>query len=117
MDEGRNGVIGVAPGLNSALNLFNKSGFKCEETKFREDLSVFVRTAYSEEHVEEIQDFVAEGGGLLVGGHAWYWEHTHHGQNTMTEFSGKIACDKYFHLIYYTRVTAEVSLHFEANPW
>lgn len=111
LDEGRNGVIGVAPGLNSAFNLFNKSGFKCEKTKFREDLSVFVCTAYSEEHIEEIQDFVAEGGGLLIGGHAWYWAQTHHGQNTMTDFSGKIACHKYFHLMYGTSVNLSQSLN------
>lgn len=62
---------------------------KCELTGFKKDLSVFVCTAYSEDHVEEIQDFVAEGGGLLIGGHAWYWAQTHHGKNTMTDFSGK----------------------------
>uniref|UniRef100_A0A8C5DMV5 Uncharacterized protein n=1 Tax=Gouania willdenowi TaxID=441366 RepID=A0A8C5DMV5_GOUWI len=35
------------------------------------DLSVFVCEAYSSTHVKEIQEFVAEGGGLLIGGHAW----------------------------------------------
>ncbi|XP_047449389.1 TRPM8 channel-associated factor homolog [Mugil cephalus] len=94
LDEGRNGVVGVVPDLNDAFNLFSKSDFHCEKTKFRKDLSVFVCTAYSNEHVEEIQDFVAEGGGLLIGGHAWYWAQTHQGGNTLTEFSGNKILNK-----------------------
>ncbi|XP_039987703.1 TRPM8 channel-associated factor homolog isoform X2 [Xiphias gladius] len=86
LDEGRQGVVGVVP--DHALKVLSKSGFKCEKTDFRKDLSVFVCTAYSGDHVEEIQDFVAAGGGLLIGGHAWYWAQTHGGQNPMTDFSG-----------------------------
>ncbi|XP_068562973.1 TRPM8 channel-associated factor homolog [Cebidichthys violaceus] len=94
LDEGRNGVVGVVPDLDEAFNLFSKSGFNCEKTNLREDLSVFVCTAYSDEHVEEIQDFVAEGGGLLIGGHAWYWAQTHHRQNPLTDFSGNKILNK-----------------------
>lgn len=42
--------------------------------------------AYSGAHAKEIQDFVAEGGGLVIGGHAWYWSYG--GGNVMTEFPG-----------------------------
>ncbi|XP_028275278.1 TRPM8 channel-associated factor homolog isoform X2 [Parambassis ranga] len=94
LDEGRNGVVGVVPDLDDAFNLFRQSGFNCEKTKIRKDLSVFVCTAYSDEHVQEIQEFVAEGGGLLIGGHAWYWAQTHHGQNPMTDFSGNKILNK-----------------------
>uniref|UniRef100_A0A3B5ABI2 TRPM8 channel associated factor 2 n=1 Tax=Stegastes partitus TaxID=144197 RepID=A0A3B5ABI2_9TELE len=94
LDEGRNGVVGVVPDLHDAFNLFHKSGFNCEKTHFKEDLSVFVCTAYSNDHVQEIQNFVAEGGGLLIGGHAWYWAQTHLGQNPMTEFSGNKILNK-----------------------
>uniref|UniRef100_A0AAQ6IU42 Uncharacterized protein n=1 Tax=Anabas testudineus TaxID=64144 RepID=A0AAQ6IU42_ANATE len=48
------------------------SGIDCTKTQFRKDLSVYVCTAYTDENVEEIQDFVAEGGGLLIGGHSWW---------------------------------------------
>uniref|UniRef100_A0A8C4IF57 Peptidase M60 domain-containing protein n=1 Tax=Dicentrarchus labrax TaxID=13489 RepID=A0A8C4IF57_DICLA len=94
LDEGGQGIVGVAPDLDQAFKLFSKSEFNCEKTNFREDLSVFVCTAYSDEHVEEIQDFVAEGGGLLIGGHAWYWAQTHKGQNSMTDFSGNKILNK-----------------------
>ncbi|KAM9359156.1 uncharacterized protein ABDE67_002310 [Symphorus nematophorus] len=92
LDEGRNGVVGVVP--DYALKVLSKSGLRCERTNFRKDLSVFVCTAYSNDHVEEIQDFVAEGGGLLIGGHAWWWAHTHPGQNPCTDFSGNKILNK-----------------------
>lgn len=84
MDQGRKGVVGVVP------NLKLYSMHETEKTNFRKDLSVFVCTAYSDQHVDEICDFVAEGGGLLIGGHAWWWASTHPGQNPMTDFSGMI---------------------------
>uniref|UniRef100_A0A3P9BBM2 TRPM8 channel-associated factor homolog n=1 Tax=Maylandia zebra TaxID=106582 RepID=A0A3P9BBM2_9CICH len=86
LDEGRRGVVGVM--VDPALKVLSESGLKCEKTNFRKDLSVFVCTAYITEHLEEIQNFVAEGGGLLIGGHAWYWAQTHAGQNPLTDFSG-----------------------------
>ncbi|XP_034459753.1 TRPM8 channel-associated factor homolog [Hippoglossus hippoglossus] len=86
LDEGRNGIIGVSH--DQALGILSKSGLKCEKTNFRKDLSVFVCTAYSGDHMEDIQNFVAEGGGLLIGGHAWYWAQTHCGQNPLTDFVG-----------------------------
>ncbi|KAM7413563.1 hypothetical protein PAMA_020778 [Pampus argenteus] len=94
LDKGRNGVVGVVPELNQAFNLFSKSKLNCEKTNFRKDLSVFVCTAYRDNYVQEIQDFVAEGGGLLIGGHAWYWAQTHRGQNPMTDFSGNKILNK-----------------------
>ncbi|KAM3842399.1 TRPM8 channel-associated factor homolog, partial [Diretmus argenteus] len=69
LSEGRKGRIGVHPSLGEAYSLFKKLGLNCEQTDFREDLSVFVCKVYSDEHAEEIQDFVAEGGGLLTGNH------------------------------------------------
>lgn len=86
LDEGRNGLVGVARPLN--YNLLSESGLRCEHTDFRTDLSVYVCTSYSDQHAEEIQQFVAEGGGLLIGGHAWYWAQTNPGKNALTEYAG-----------------------------
>ncbi|XP_019111803.2 TRPM8 channel-associated factor homolog [Larimichthys crocea] len=92
LDEGRQGVVGVEPGY--LVDTLSKSGLNCEKSNFRKDLSVFVCTAYRDDHAQEIQDFVAEGGGLLIGGHAWYWAQTHHGQNALTDFSGNKILNK-----------------------
>lgn len=86
LDEGRQGVVGVAP--NVKINVLSSCGLQCEKTDFREDLSVHVCNAYSDKHAEKIREFVAEGGGLLIGGHAWYWKQTHKGQNELTDFAG-----------------------------
>lgn len=94
LDEDRQGVIGIAPRAKHALNNLSKSGLKCEVSGFREDLSVYVTTAYSDDHAAEIQDFVAEGGGLMIGGHAWYWAQTHHGKNALTDFPGNHILNK-----------------------
>ncbi|XP_072311755.1 TRPM8 channel-associated factor homolog [Eucyclogobius newberryi] len=86
LDQGRLGVVGVE--ANAAFDVLNESGLNCRKTGFAPGLSVFVRTAYGGDHIEQIQEFVAEGGGLLIGGHAWYWAQSHPGQNYLTEFSG-----------------------------
>uniref|UniRef100_A0A3B5K0I7 Uncharacterized protein n=1 Tax=Takifugu rubripes TaxID=31033 RepID=A0A3B5K0I7_TAKRU len=76
LDQGRNGVVGVVE--KRAVPVLSKSGFTCEYTDFRKDLSVYMGMAYSGAHAKEIQDFVAEGGGLVIGGHhrslplTWY---------------------------------------------
>ncbi|XP_041796403.1 TRPM8 channel-associated factor homolog [Chelmon rostratus] len=90
LDQSRKGVVGVAP----KLHLTSSSGLKCEKTQFRKDLSVFVCKGYSDDHMEEIQDFVSEGGGLLIGGQAWYWTYNHRGQNPLIGFPGNRILNK-----------------------
>lgn len=85
LDQGRQGVVGVQ---DAELKILSMSGLKCKNTNFSGDLSVFVCTAYRDGPAKEIQDFVAEGGGLLIGGHAWYWTYSHARENLMTDFSG-----------------------------
>ncbi|KAK5610691.1 hypothetical protein CRENBAI_001289 [Crenichthys baileyi] len=86
LDEGRRGIVGVA--LNNGIKIATDSGLEMEKTGFKKDLSVFVSPSNPNEHWEEIQNFVAEGGGLLIGGHAWYWAQSHGGKNPMTDFGG-----------------------------
>uniref|UniRef100_A0A3P9BBB6 TRPM8 channel-associated factor homolog n=1 Tax=Maylandia zebra TaxID=106582 RepID=A0A3P9BBB6_9CICH len=119
LDEGRRGVVGVM--VDPALKVLSESGLKCEKTNFRKDLSVFVCTAYITEHLEEIQNFVAEGGGLLIGGHAWYWAQTYPGQNPLTDFSGMKMHNKGFTIhiaeilvvfLFFTQKNIKPSMHY-----
>lgn len=94
LDEGRGGTVGVEPRLKNTVPSLSKSGLKCQVTDFKEDLSVYVCTSYSDARCQDIQDFVAEGGGLLIGGHAWYWAQSHSGQNAMTGYPGNHILNK-----------------------
>ncbi|XP_036392742.1 TRPM8 channel-associated factor homolog [Megalops cyprinoides] len=94
LDEGRNGTVGILPELSGAHALLSQSGLTCEKTRFKQGLSVYVCTSYSDAHAADIQEFVAEGGGLLIGGHAWYWAQTHSGHNAVTEYPGNHILNK-----------------------
>ncbi|KAM9801304.1 uncharacterized protein ACB057_008380 [Neosynchiropus ocellatus] len=87
LDRGRDGTIGVVPTLARVHSLYTNSDIKCQQTEFNRDLSVFVCKAYvDEEKMMELQEFVAEGGGLLLGGQGWYWAHANRKKNVLTEF-------------------------------
>ncbi|XP_046718500.1 TRPM8 channel-associated factor homolog [Silurus meridionalis] len=88
LDKGRKGVIGIVPQLKDAHRVLSKSGLKCEFTGLRKDLSVFVCTSYDDSKCNQIQEFVAEGGGLMIGGHAWYWAQSNPALNVMTNCPG-----------------------------
>ncbi|XP_030236426.1 TRPM8 channel-associated factor homolog [Gadus morhua] len=94
LDEGRNGVFGILPKLDHAMTLFSQMGVTCQKSGFSKDLSVYVCTTYSNKQAEEIQQFVAEGGGLLIGGHAWYWAQKHPGQSPMKDYEGNHILNK-----------------------
>ncbi|XP_073693014.1 TRPM8 channel-associated factor homolog [Garra rufa] len=94
LDEDRKGVIGILPSLKAAHTVLSKSGLDCKLTGFRKDLSVYICTSYSDAQCAEIQEFVAEGGGLMIGGHAWHWEQTHCGCNEMTDYPGNHILNK-----------------------
>uniref|UniRef100_A0A8C5B255 TRPM8 channel-associated factor homolog n=1 Tax=Gadus morhua TaxID=8049 RepID=A0A8C5B255_GADMO len=88
LDQGRRGVVGVLPSLTDLPSLYGPSGLSCRNTDFTDDLSVFVSTVYCDEKAQEMQDFVMEGGGLLIGGHAWDWCSCNPELNPLTDFAG-----------------------------
>ncbi|RXN38415.1 TRPM8 channel-associated factor-like protein [Labeo rohita] len=94
LDEDCKGVIGILHSLKAAHTVLSKSGLDCQLTGFRKDLSVYVCTSYSDAQCAEIQEFVAEGGGLMIGGHAWYFAQTHCGCNVMTDYPGNHILNK-----------------------
>ncbi|CAL8360655.1 unnamed protein product [Merluccius merluccius] len=88
LDQGRKGVVGVHPSLTDLPSMYGPSGLSCLNTDFTNELSVFVCTAYCDKMAQEMQDFVMEGGGLLIGGHAWYWCYCYPALNLLTDFAG-----------------------------
>lgn len=94
LDEERKGVIGITSQLKDAHRVLSKSGLNCQFTGFREDLSVYVCTSYNDSQSQQIQEFVAEGGGLMIGGHAWYWAQSNPNLNVMTDCPGNHILNK-----------------------
>lgn len=88
LDQGREGVVGVEPSMADLPSMYGPSGLSCQNTELTDELSVFVCTAYCEKKAQELHDFVMEGGGLLIGGHAWYWSYCHPELNLLTDFTG-----------------------------
>ncbi|XP_062409179.1 TRPM8 channel-associated factor homolog [Sardina pilchardus] len=88
LDKGRKGLVGVSPKLSWVTDLLSRSGLQCQVTDLSDNVSVYVCTSYSDDHCNEIQRFVAEGGGLLIGGHAWYWAATNTAEKTLIKYPG-----------------------------
>ncbi|KAG7277053.1 hypothetical protein CRUP_025463 [Coryphaenoides rupestris] len=88
LDQGREGVVGVEPSMADLPSMYGPSGLSCQNTELTDELSVFVCMAYCEKKAQELHDFVMEGGGLLIGGHAWYWSYCHPELNLLTDFAG-----------------------------
>ncbi|CAL1574290.1 unnamed protein product [Knipowitschia caucasica] len=69
LDRGRQGTVGY-DAYHTAVVL-SQTGFRLEEGLFKAGLSVYVATHYKDEQIQEMLDFVAEGGGLVLAGQAW----------------------------------------------
>uniref|UniRef100_A0A6I8N2Q0 Peptidase M60 domain-containing protein n=1 Tax=Ornithorhynchus anatinus TaxID=9258 RepID=A0A6I8N2Q0_ORNAN len=88
LDDGRGGRVGITSGLEGLCPLLAPSGLACGPGQLDEGLSVFVCKAYSDEEASEIREFVAEGGGLLIGGQAWWWASQNPGQDAVAGYPG-----------------------------
>lgn len=76
LDMGRKGKIGVNKELKDLPQIFQNEGLSCVVSDLVPGLSVYCCTSYSETEAEKIQQFVAEGGSLLIAGHSWYWSYS-----------------------------------------
>ncbi|NXG22689.1 TCAF2 factor, partial [Grallaria varia] len=88
LDAGRKGVVGVDPSLKKLCDLLSPAGVKSQVSQLTGDLSVYCCSSYSSKEAEGIHAFVAEGGGLLVGGQAWHWASKNYGKAAVAEYPG-----------------------------
>ncbi|KAG3277301.1 TRPM8 channel associated factor 2 [Ictidomys tridecemlineatus] len=85
------GKIGVNPSLKDLHALLLKHGLQCRlESHLTSDLCVYCCKAYSDKEAKELQEFVAEGGGLLIGGQAWWWASQNPGRSALAAFPGNV---------------------------
>ena len=87
-DEGSIGLTGAFGVLRDALlaDGFDAATVQIDELDAIDVLVVESWNSYTDDQLAGITDFVEAGGGLLAGGHAWYWAYD--GGDSATEYSG-----------------------------
>lgn len=88
LDAGRKGLVGVDPSLKKLCGLLSQAEVKSQVSQLTGDISVYCCTSYGDRDAEKIHAFVAEGGGLLVGGQAWHWASQNCGEAAVAKYPG-----------------------------
>nr|XP_008108482.1 PREDICTED: TRPM8 channel-associated factor homolog isoform X2 [Anolis carolinensis] len=92
---GKGGKVGVGSDFYGVHSMLLQAMIPCELTSLQEGLSVYCCSAYSDDEMEKIHEFVSEGGGLLIGGHAWYWTYNHPNSSAIAQFPGNKILNKF----------------------
>lgn len=91
LSRGQKGKIGVNTSLKNLCALLSEHGLECSlEPHLTNGLAVYCCKAYSDSQAKQLQEFVAEGGGLLIGGQAWWWASQNPGHSTLAGFPGNV---------------------------
>ncbi|XP_026643361.1 TRPM8 channel-associated factor 2-like [Microtus ochrogaster] len=81
--------ITVHSSLASLVNILGDSGLEAlVQSEPVEVLGVYCTDAYNDSLTEKLVQFVKHGGGLLIGGQAWYWASQHGHDNVLSSFPG-----------------------------
>ncbi|XP_054420537.1 TRPM8 channel-associated factor 2-like [Pteronotus mesoamericanus] len=89
--RGHTGKVGVHTSLKNLCALLSGHGLEYSlEPRLTGGLAVYCCNAYSDTEAKQLQEFVAEGGGLLIGGHAWWWASKNPGCSVFTVFPGNV---------------------------
>lgn len=80
---------GVHPSLGSLVSILQGCGVQAQiQPELGAALGVYCISAYHDKMAAELIQFVKRGGGLLVGGQAWYWASQHGRDNVLSRFPG-----------------------------
>lgn len=89
--RGQTGKIGVNTRLKNLCAQLSECGLECSlEPQLTGDLCVYCCAAYSDTEATQLREFVAEGGGLLIGGQAWWWTSQNPGHSPLAGFPGNV---------------------------
>lgn len=91
LDGGRKGKIVVQTELRTLSGLLAVGGIDTSiEPQLTSDASVYCFEPTSDVGIKELQEFVAEGGGLFVGAQAWWWAFKNPGVSPLARFPGNL---------------------------
>ncbi|KAM8952836.1 TRPM8 channel-associated factor homolog [Pelodytes ibericus] len=88
LDTGRGGKVGIQKDLNELQTLLKEDDIESQLSDVNSSFSVYCCKSYDDKDAEKIQEFVAEGGGLLIGGQAWHWAMKNPGTDELVEYPG-----------------------------
>lgn len=89
--QGHTGKVGLNPRVKALCALLSEHGLECSVApQLIDGLSVYCCAAYSDKDAKQLREFVAEGGGLLIGGQAWWWASQNPGRSALAGFPGNI---------------------------
>ncbi|XP_029787478.1 TRPM8 channel-associated factor 2-like [Suricata suricatta] len=81
--------IGVHPSLASLVSILQGRGVQAHiQPELGATLGVYCISAYQDKMTAELIQFVKRGGGLLIGGQAWYWASQHGHDDMLSRFPG-----------------------------
>ncbi|XP_029437567.1 TRPM8 channel-associated factor homolog [Rhinatrema bivittatum] len=95
LGTGRQGKIGIESKLEDFYQLLSQENIDCEQTYLVPNLSVYCCRSYSDQEAAKIDEFVTEGGGLLISGHAWWWKSQNPAKNVITDYPGNKILNKF----------------------
>ncbi|XP_060541703.1 TRPM8 channel-associated factor 2-like [Pantherophis guttatus] len=82
-------TVGFHSTMYSLYQALQGCGLKLNPNgKLEESIGVYCRDAYDDSQVAEILNFVKKGGGLLIGGQAWYWSYSNGKHNALHAYPG-----------------------------
>ncbi|XP_075796880.1 TRPM8 channel-associated factor 2-like [Pelodiscus sinensis] len=89
LGAGKKGGIGIHPQLKSLHDLLTQQKMAaCEIPAPTDNLCIYCCQSYSDREAKKIHEFVAEGGGLLIGGQAWWWASQNRDRNAIADYPG-----------------------------
>ncbi|XP_063164165.1 TRPM8 channel-associated factor homolog [Candoia aspera] len=95
LSAGKERKVGIGDNLQELYSTLNQAMIPCELTDLKEDLGVYCCTAYNAKEMASIHEFVSEGGGLLIGGQAWYWSYENPNSSAIAEYPGNKILKKF----------------------
>ncbi|CAM4444629.1 unnamed protein product [Caretta caretta] len=95
LEAEKGGKVGLGNNMQNLCPLLSQEEILCELADLEDNLCVYCCTANSDRGAEKMQEFVAEGGRLLIRGQAWSWATGNTGHHAIAEYPSNQILNKF----------------------
>ncbi|CAM4440774.1 unnamed protein product, partial [Lepidochelys olivacea] len=95
LEAEKGGKVGLGNNMQNLCPLLSQEKILCELADLEDNLCVYCCTANSDRGAEKMQEFVAEGGRLLIRGQAWSWATGNTGHHAIAEYPSNQILNKF----------------------